>query len=342
MTENSVVLLLNKVNSTNCLALSKRYSRSEAIITTYARSVLKYLDVDSELHICNLIGICSLSFYWRKISPTRPDNIRITLSKSLLSKPYFLLNYCNLFCVEYSLGIAKESDLDQFLKYLFENIGDFVCLTCLRKFLEFTLYKLQTESPLLLQSIYKQYQCFPKSFPSMRHKFFYQDLDDLFSNKLKRINPYLKDIQMIQSASLNSVTKSLGSASSSNKFGAFFNTQFRKVVYSAISQSINITDCFQSIQRLGVSSKQWVEVLLILLYCSVKEKPYNRFYCEVIKLIVNYNPKRSKHLRVSIAKLASLPKLLSGSSRLRLKNLFSDLEILNLDLHTIANKFSPE
>ena len=317
--------------------LAKFYSRSEDVIASYARGVLEYLDVESELHLCNLIGICSLSFFWRKISLTKPDEVRLTLSKSILSKPQFLVNYCNLLCIEYSLGMADENKLNQLLSYLFENIETFLCLTCLKKFLEFTFYKLHTESPLILQGIYRQYLHFPKTFPSLRHKFFYQDLDDLFNNKLKRSNPYLKDIQMIQSYSIDSDT--LKTVSSSNNFCRFFSTQFRKTVFSTISQSINNIDCFQSIVRLGISSKQWKEVFLILLYCSIKEKPYNRFYCEVILLILNYNTNLSKHLRVSIAKLVVLPKLLTDSSRLRLKTILSDPVISNLVPHSIVNKF---
>ena len=324
--KNSVISLLNKINSTNCFKLAKHYSKSEDVINIYAKSVLEYLNIDSEHHICNLIGICSLSFFWKRMSSLRPDNVEVPLSPSFLSKSNFLINYCNFLCIEYFLDNKDEGKFNNLLNFLFENIENYICLICLKKLIAFTFYKLSTDSPLLLQNIYEKYQNFPKIFTSLRHKFFYQDLDDLFNNKCKRTNPYLKDIQMIRSFSLDGDT--LKTENSSNNFLSFFNTQLRKKIYNIISQSVNINDCFQSILMLNTSSVQWKEVFLILLYCSVKERPYNRFYFEVIKMILISNPKYSKFLKDSIVKILFLPKLVTNHSRHRFETILSDIGAL--------------
>lgn len=295
--------LLNKVNVGNCYTLAKSHL-DEKYVTSYAKCVEEIMDNQADLHPCNIIGMVGLLHFWRKLG-ARPTIPKVQLAAGIFSRPVLLRNHVTFSCILYMFDLLEEKDLINMTDFLFEHFYEPMSLVCLSRVFDIVYTKLKTHSPSSIESFYAHFLKLSKEKPAtLRHKFLLQDLEDMFSNKYKRVYPYIQDMQFILGTTIE-VSEGIKSSTQggSSKFQAFFSTQLRKIIFDIVRNSEDPLDCFRRINELSLSKKQMSELFLVLMFCACKEKPYNEFYLEVIRSITIKTPRSTKLIRGTVFKL---------------------------------------
>lgn len=298
--------LLNKVNVGNCYLLAKLHMKGSCI-STYPEHVEEFMRSDADLHSCNIIGMVGLLYFWKKLG-AKPELPEFPYVNHIFAHPAALKNHVTYRCILYIFDILQEEELIEMTDFLFSRFDEPISLVCLNRVFDIVYNKLKTHSPKAIENFYSHFSKVKnEKLLSLRHKFLLQDMQDIFSNKYKRVYPYMQDIRFLLSipVQINSGPAEK-SKKSGTKFKAFFNTQLRKVILNVVTSSEDPSDCFRRLIDLGLSKKQVSELFLVLMFCACKERPYNDFYFEIFKLFVIRTPKTSKFIRGGIFKLLEL------------------------------------
>lgn len=327
----SSLSLLNKVNVGNCFLLAKLHI-DDSFVSKYAKGVEEFMASDVDLHSCNIIGMVGLFYFWRKLGAS-PASPAFPFTDDIFKRPSVLKNHVTFRCVLYMFDMLSESELIALTDFLFKHFDEPISLVCLNRVFDIVYAKLKTHAPNAIESFYQHFSKLKKEeTSSLRHKFLLQDLEDIFSNKYKRAYPYMQDIRFLLSMSVeSSVAVKKDSIKSNSKFIVFFNTQLRKIIFNVITKSEDPSDCFRRLLDLGLSKKQVSELLLVLLFCACKEKPYNEFYEEVLRMYLIRAPKTSKLLRGAVFKLLDLKIFINVSFCQSLVFLIKSLNLADLE-----------
>jgi hypothetical protein len=321
--ELSVKSIVNRVNSSNAISLSQALlsdakARGRFSLKQYELEVLHSIQTTPDIHPVNLIGMTGLFFLLKEHFDA--PSFGLSDKMSMLRNKSGNMFVCFLFMFE----LIEESQMSWYIESLFQNVHQKPELVeALSSLLAICYQKFSASHPSLLSLLYSLYlQVDNDGTPkSLRLKFLMMDLKDMFDNKSGKAHAYSKDIDFLKK-NKPFVDSNCGKKKVS-AFSKFFNTNLRNELFTCISKSVNVVDCYKRILDHDFTNAQYVEVFLCLAYCASREKPYNPFYGQVARSLVLKGPR--KYRRILVESLSRFNQIFGKESE-KLKSFKSDVQ----------------